>query len=31
MNRILAFAYGLISYGVFLATYLCAAGFVGNL
>jgi protein-S-isoprenylcysteine O-methyltransferase Ste14 len=31
MSKLLVFAYGLISYGVFFATYLYAVGFVGNL
>ena len=31
MSRLLVFAYGLVSYGLFFATYLYAAGFVGNL
>jgi methanethiol S-methyltransferase len=31
MSRLLVFAYGLVSYGVFFVTYLYAAGFVGNL
>ena len=31
MSRLLVFVYGLVSYGLFFATYLYAAGFVGNL
>ena len=31
MARVLVFAYGLFAYGVFFATFLYAAGFVGNL
>jgi protein-S-isoprenylcysteine O-methyltransferase Ste14 len=31
MNRLLVFAYGLLSYSLFVVTYLYAAGFVGNL
>jgi len=30
MNRILAFAYGLVSYIIFLATFLYAVGFIGD-
>ena len=29
-NRLLAFAYGLVAYAIFLGTFLYAVGFIGN-
>ena len=31
MNRVLAFAYGLVSYGAFFVVFLYLIGFVGNI